>query len=122
MEKKINLAAKKTEYEWQKAMDGFLLTYIPKWYEFLNWIVLLGIFNFLTDLTKDWKIKTLYIISNVGLFFYLQSYFFNIHIAGIPLIKSRAAKRFFSLIIGGLISIGVYFLINSIIPKISGKV
>lgn len=105
MEKKINLLAKKTEYEWQKAFDGFLLSYIPKWYEFLNWIVLLGIFNFLTDLTKDWKIKILYIISNVGLFFYLQSYFFNIHITGTQLIKSKAAKRFFSLFIGGLISL-----------------
>ena len=122
MEKEINFQARKTEHEWQKSVDLFWLKYIPKWYEFLNWIALLGIFSFLSDLIKDWKITSLYIISNIGLFFYLQSYFFNIKIEGIPFVKKKRSKRIVSVIIGGLISLGVYLLIENIIPKISGKV
>lgn len=122
MKKTINFGAQKTEHEWQQAMDRFYLKYIPKWFDFLNWIVLLGIFHFLAEYTQDWKLKLIYTISIIGLWMFLQSYFFNIHLEGLPLMKNDRAKRLFSLIIGGIISTGVIILLNNIIPKISGKV
>jgi len=122
MKKTINFGAKKTEYEWQQAMDGFYLKFIPKWFDFLNWIVLLGIFHFLAEYTQDWKLKIIYAISMIGLWVFLQSYFFNIHLEGLPFMKKESAKRLFSIIIGGMISTGVFILLNNIIPQISGKV
>lgn len=122
MVKKRNFGSRKTELEWQKSIDKFYLTYIPKWFEFLNWIILLGIFNFLSSLTKDWRLNLIYIVSNLSLFFYLQSYFYNIHIEGLPFIQKAKSKRIISVIISGLISLGTYYFIASIIPKISGKV
>jgi uncharacterized membrane protein (DUF373 family) len=122
MEKKIDFGVKKNEYGWQKAVDNFWLAVTPKWFEFLNWIVLLGLFHFLSDYTKDWKIKIVYLVSNIALYFFLQSFFFNLHFEGIPFLKNKTAKRLFSLIIGAIISLGVFFFIQNIIPKIAEKV
>ena len=120
--KKINFNAKKTEYEWQQTIDKFSLKFVPKWFDFLNWIVLLGIFNFLAEYTHDWKLKIIYLISVAGLLMFLQSYFFNIRFDGLPFIKSERAKRSISIIIGGIISTGVFILLSKIIPLISEKI
>lgn len=122
MKKKVDFGAEKTEYEWQEAADNFYLTYVPKWFNFLEWVVLLGVFHFLAWQLNNWVLKTIYAVSLFGFWFFLQSYFFNIHIEGVPLIKSERAKRLFSLIMGGIISTGVFILTDNIVSQISGQV
>lgn len=122
MKKEINLSAQKTEHEWLESIDEFWLKNTPKWFEFLNWIVLLSIFYFLAKQTGDWKILIIFGISFVSLWQFLGSYFYNIHIKGIPFIKNERAERLFSLLIGAIISTGIILLLNDVLPKISGKV
>jgi len=43
---KIDLKTKKTEAGWQKAVDDFWLKATPKWFEWLSWVLILGVFTF----------------------------------------------------------------------------
>lgn len=114
--KKITFNTKKTEAEWIKWMDKTAIKYVPKWYEFLNWLVLLGLLNYLSETSGNVKLKLLYGISIAGMFYYLQSYFYSFEFDGIPFIKKISIKRIFSLLISGLLATGTFMFLRTVIP------
>jgi len=103
-------------------MDKFWIKFVPKWFDFLNWIVLLGIFHFLAEYTKNWTLKVIYAVSMIGLWMYVQSHLFNIHFEGIPFIKSERTEWLISLIIAAVVPLVVFILLSNIVPQISGNV
>jgi len=57
-------------------MDKTAIKYVPKWHEFLNWVILLGLLNYLSESSKNGWLKLLYFVSLAGMFWYLQGCFF----------------------------------------------
>lgn len=73
---KINLNEKKTEAGWQEAIDSFWLNVTPKWFELLEWVIIIGAFTFLAKQTQNMILNIVSGISYFLVFFYLQSVFF----------------------------------------------
>ena len=120
--KQINLKEKKTETEWQKAIDNFWIKAIPRWFEWLGWVLILGTFTFLAEETQNKTLKIVSIVSYFGVFFYLQSFFYTVNIYGFPHIKSEKAERFLSLIISAILSLALWFLLSNLVTEIQGKI
>jgi len=119
---KINLKAQKTEAGWQKAVDDFWLKATPKLFEWLSWVLILGVFTFLD---KNYKIPIIFavvIISYLSLFFYLQAFFFSIEFHGAPFVKSDQGRRLISLLLSGILSYSVWLFLTKIVYVISGKI
>jgi len=113
---KITFNANRTDAEWIRWLDKTALKYVPKWYEFLNWVVLIGLLKFLSETSDNWKLKLIYGISMAGMFWYLQGYFYSLEFDGIPFIKKESIKRIISFTISGLLAIGTYIFLQSVIP------
>ncbi len=109
--KKINLSAKKTEAEWIEANDSFFLKATPVWFEWLEWIIIIGAIQVIADKTQDGFVQLINGISYFFLMFYFMGVFYNIEFHGIPFIKSEGRRRFVSTILSILLSGGTYYLL-----------
>lgn len=118
---KIDFKSKKTEAEWQKALDDFWMKATPKWFEWLGWIIILGAFTFLNKTQENLIIKVITGISYIALFFYLQSFFFSFEFHGLPFVKSEKVRRIISLILSVLLSYGAWLFLREVVSQISGK-
>jgi hypothetical protein len=119
---KIDLKAKKTEADWQKTLDIFWTKATPQWFQWLEWILILGAIAFLTEKTQNITLDIVSGISYIALFFYLQSFFFSLEFHGFPLLRSERAKRLVSLIVSGLLSLTLWLLLTNLVSEIQGKV
>lgn len=119
---KIDFKAQKTEGGWQKAIDDFWLNAIPKWFEWLGWMLILGAFTFLDKNYEIPIVSAVTGISYIALFFYLQSFFFSIEFHGVPFVKSERIRRLISLLISGILSYSVWLFLTKIVSAISGKI
>ena len=119
---KINFNAQKTEAGWQKAVDDFWLKATPKWFEWLSWVLILGVFTFLDKNYESSVISAVFMISYVSLFFYFLAFFFSIEFHGVPFVKSDQGKRLISLLLSGILSYSVWLFLTKIVSAISGKI
>jgi hypothetical protein len=114
--KKITLNINKTDAEWFIWLDKTAIKYVPKWYTFLNWVILLGLLNYLSESSNDWRLKSLYFASLVGMFWYLQGYFYSLEFDGIPFIKKERTKRIISFFMSGLLATSTFWFLQTVIP------
>lgn len=119
---KIDLKVKKTEAGWQKAVDDFWLKATPKLFEWLSWVLILGVFTFLDENYEIPIVSAVIIISYLSLLFYLQSFFFSIEFHGVPFVKSDRIRRLISLLLSGILSYSVWLFLYRIVSAISGKI
>lgn len=117
----VNFKSKKTETQWQSSVDEFWLKVTPLWFDWLQWILVLGAISFLAKQTENRILIFVSGISRFALFFYLQSLFYSIEFKGFP-IKSRRWQRIISLVISGVLSYGIWYLLSSLISQLEGKV
>jgi hypothetical protein len=120
---KIDFNTRKTEAGWQKVFDNFWIKATPKWFEWLRWLLIIGVFTILSKTQENTIIEYVLGISYVALFFYFQSFFFSIEFHGLPFVKSEKARRTISLILSAalLVCTGL-FLSKVILPIISRKI
>jgi hypothetical protein len=118
---KINLNEKKTEAGWQEAIDSFWMNVTPKWFELLEWVIIIGAFTFLANLTKNMILNIVSGISYISVFFYLQSVFFSLEIFGFPKISSERSRKIVSLTISAILSLGLWLILNKLVSEIQGK-
>lgn len=119
---KINLNEKKTEAGWQEAIDSFWLNVTPKWFELLEWVIIIGAFTFLAKQTQNMILNIVSGISYFLVFFYLQSVFFSLEIFGFPKISSERSRRIMSLTISAILSFGLWLILTKLISEIQGKI
>ena len=115
---KIDFKTKKTEAEWQRAIDRFWLALTPRWFEWLSWITILGVITFLAEKTNSSAMNLIKIISYIALFMYFQSFFFKFELENIPGIQSAGIARLISLLISGSLAVGVWLLLQFAICKL----
>jgi hypothetical protein len=119
---KIDIEARKTEYGWQRTIDNFWLKGTPKWFEWLEWVIILGVFTFLDKNYEIPVISIIVVISYLAFLFYFNSFFFSIEFHGVPYVKSNRKRRLVSLILSAILTIGVLSLLTRTVSAISGKI
>ncbi len=119
---KINLNEKKTEAGWQETIDSFWMNVTPKWFELLEWVIIIGAFTFLAKQTQNMILNIVSGISYISVFFYLQSVFFSLEIFGFPKISSGRYRRIVSLTISAILSLGLWLILNKLVSEIQGKI
>ena len=113
----------KIHYGLYGKFDQISLKYIPMWFEFLNWIILLGIFYFLnTQLKNNWTLIIIFTISILGLWKFLQSYIYIILSREVNFIKNDFYKKFFSWVMAIILSGLIYGWLINLIPQINDKI
>ena len=81
---KVNISAKKTEAGWAEANDNSFLSATPIWFDWLEWITILGIVQVVADKTQDQYVKLISSLSYAFLAFYLFAFFYRFEFVGIP--------------------------------------
>jgi hypothetical protein len=114
--KRIDVRVKKTEAGWIDWMDKITFTNVPKWFDFIEWLFLLGAMSYLVEKTNSVYIKIIYAISYVFLSIYVFRYFLSIDYILFPFIKSVKIQLLISVILGGLLGYASHLLIQKIIP------
>ena len=107
-EKKIvDFKHEETEAGWIQLNDNFFRKNVPIYFNWLSWILILGVFQYLFEAAQVMKIKVLigFIlgVSQVSLLLYFNSIFFRIEFRGFPFIKSRGITSLISLILSGVL-------------------
>lgn len=119
---KVNFKSKKTEEQWQASIDEFWIKVTPLWFDWLQWILVLGVISFLAKETDNKILIGVSGFSYLAFFFYLQSLFYSIEFKGFPIIQSKRGQRIISLIVSGVLSYAIWYLLFSLISQIQGKV
>lgn len=116
---------KKTEAEHQGDIDNFYFTFVPKWFTFINWLLALGVLNYVEARTTSLWVSVIYVVSFVFLFMFLQTSFYNFPFYKLlpsKLLRSKRVAFLFSLISAFAISLFIQlYLLNHIISELSIK-
>jgi hypothetical protein len=119
---KIDMNSKKTEPRWQEVIDNFWKKVTPLWFDWLQWVLVLGVLGYVANQTKNIILVIIYAFSYMAFFFYMQSTFFSIEFVGFNGIKSLRIQRVLSIVISGSLSIAIWLLLSNVIIQIQGKV
>ncbi len=116
---------KKTEAERIEDMDTFFLKYTPLWFEFIGWIILLGALKYIEQTSQSKWVGLIYILSFLGLYFYLQALLYNFPFFKFLPSKFIKSERFafvFSITTAGIsLFILHFYLLEKIITDLSTK-
>jgi len=115
----IDLDKKKTEAGWQRGLDVFFITAIPKWFEFLNWLVILGLFRYLVVVTDNLLIKLIYYLSIIGLYKYIEAMIFNIRFKSRGFSKLGKYRRVISFTLSFLVITLIFQSLNIVVKLIT---
>lgn len=119
---KVDLKAEKTETEWQKVLERFWKKATPRWFEWLEWVLILGVLTFAAEQTGSLILSIVSGFSFVALFFYLQGVFYSFELYGLPWVKAERTRRALSLIASGLLSYALWLFLIRLVAEIQGKV
>lgn len=116
---------KKTEVEHLDDIDNFFLTFVPKWFTFIGWLLALGVLNYVEARTTSLWVSVIYALSFVFLFMFLQTSFYNFPFYKLlppELLRSRRVAFLFSLISAFAVSLFLQlYLLKHIIAELSIK-
>jgi hypothetical protein len=106
----IDFSSRKTESEWQSAIDNFWLKATPKLFEWTGWVALLAGLDFVNAQNPSVALWILIVLCKTSLFFYFNAYFSRFDWRGIVSSKSRGVIRVISLAIAGVVTIAAQML------------
>src|SRR5437762_602461 len=105
----VDFRLRETEAGWQRILDRFGLAAAPRWFEWLEWILVLGAFQYLGEKSGSPLAKLIPGISVGLLWFYFNGFFFRIEFKGWFRIKSPIAERFVSIAVSGILATCFWF-------------
>ncbi|UCH82296.1 MAG: hypothetical protein JSW20_06585 [Nitrospiraceae bacterium] len=85
----VDLKKKDTEYGWILSVDRMALKFVPSWFTYLSWILILAAFQFLFNKSDHWIIGSIIAFSSVAIWRYLIAVFWQYEFRGLPFIKSE---------------------------------
>ena len=117
---KIDFETQDTEAGWQNRLDRLLLVAAPKWFEWMEWLLILGALTFVSEKTSNIAVQLITSISYVFLLLYFQHYFYKFEFVNMPLVKKhQRVARATSIAVSCLLGVGVYLLIKFSIADIT---
>ncbi len=100
----IDLRHRETEAGWQHVIDAFALAAVPKWFEWLGWVLVLSAFQFVANESAHPAARVIPRVCGALLFLYFNAFFFRLHFKGWPGITSPRVERTVSIVVSGALS------------------
>ena len=119
---KIDFKTEKTDQQRIEDWDNFWIKITPIWFDWMQWVLVLGLIGYLVEQTKNTILSVIYGFSYISFYAYIQGIFYSMNFQGFPFIQSERAQRGASTILSGIIAILIWFLISSVISELKGKV
>lgn len=119
---RVDFQARKSEAGWQEALDRFWRRATPLWFEWLEWVLILGVISFVAEKTQSLLLLILRRLSYVALFFYLNAVFYQFEFHGFPFVTSDKLRRTLSLPLSGIVAFGVYLILSRMVGQLEGRV
>lgn len=108
----VDFSARKSEAEWQEALDSFWLAATPHWFEWLGWLLIMAALTYVVRISGSAVPTVVLGLSYAALFMYLQSFLFRFRFVGLPRISNPRVARGISLAISGGLATGTYLLLR----------
>jgi hypothetical protein len=116
----IDLQAKKTEEEWQQFNNRVIPSATKLWFDWVEWVLIMGALWYLMGKTKSWAVGIAVVISFVMFTAYFNSYILNqISFYNFPFVKSEKVTRWLSLSLAVAISFGISLLLRAVIFEVA---
>ena len=91
------------------------IKFMPIWFRFLELIIIMGVFQYLAELTNHWLIKIISVLNYLSFGLYIQSIFFCVeHVY----IKNKKIRRIFALLFATLITFLLLIFVTIVITQI----
>ncbi|UTD16550.1 hypothetical protein HER15_14150 [Tenacibaculum mesophilum] len=94
-----------------KKFDRIILKSIPKLFEFLGWVAILGGLQYVSVKSGDYGMLAVYFISLLGFMFYIQVYIYNEFFKKIK--TENLWTSFLSLFLSAVLGLGTFFFKQS---------
>lgn len=122
----FNKSIEKTESEWRKTIgiDHFYLSWTPKWFQFVEWLIILGVLEYTRRETKSILITLLYFFSILMLQSFISTVADQIPFYKVmpkKYIKDGKHARRLSILISILVLIPIIFLLMEVITLLSNN-
>ncbi len=92
-----------------------------RWFNWLEWVLVLGAFEYLAGKHGAWLARLISAISIPILWFYFNGFFFRIQFKGLFRAKSVNAERIASIIISGILASGCWFIAQTVAKAIAAN-
>jgi hypothetical protein len=109
----VDFRRRDTETGWLGTLDRFGLAAAPIWFEWLEWVLVLGAFEYLAIKTGAGVVRFIVLASIGLLWFYFNGFFYRIHFKGWFRIQSRSVERVVSIIVSGLLAMIFWFAVQA---------
>ena len=97
----VDLAAKKTETDWQAAIDKFWLAATPEIFKWLGWVVALAVLKLIDEKSGSKTVSATRGLCFVAMIFYFNAFFFQFVFVNPPIVRNPKVRWFVSLAISG---------------------
>ncbi len=116
------LAKPANEQRLIEEMDAFFLSATPRWFDFVSWLLMLGALKYLDDTAQHWLIRTVFALSWIFFYFYLQRCLYNFPFYRLVpgrWINSDKFAFVFSISVGAAILVVVNLSLDTIVELIA---
>lgn len=100
----VDLAATKTEAQWQASIDRFWLAATPEIFKWLGWVAALATLSFIQQKSPSIVVSALRGVCYVAMIFYFNAFFYQFVFLNPPFMKSAKGRWFVSLAISGALA------------------
>lgn len=107
---KIDLDLKDTELGWFKRFDKFYLKFVPNWFNWLGWLLILGAFQYILELSKSRIICVIYYWTILLLFRYFYAVFDGIEFVGTVFNNYRKTQIVFEIIFTSITTFAFWYI------------
>jgi hypothetical protein len=99
-------------------MGEFFLNATPLWFDWLKWVIIIGVIKVVADKTQDPLVQLSLGISYIFLMLYLMGFFYRIDFH-IPSIKSEGKRLIISALLSGLLSTSIFIFLNHLTDRLT---
>jgi len=117
----IDLPPRETEPGWQGVCDRFGLGAAPTWFNWLEWVLVLGAFDYVATKNGAWLARLAAAISLGLLWIYFNAFFFRLQSKGWFGIRSAGVERTVSTVASSLLAALFWFAAQAIAATIAAN-
>ena len=117
----IDLAAKETEYEWTRTLDDFWKKVGPQWFQWLEWMIILGALDFAASDTESTVLRLATGLSYGILWLYLSAVTSSVEWRGWQRSWPGWARRIVSSVLSALLMVALSLLLTGVARDIQGR-
>ncbi len=117
----VNFRRRETEGGWFRTLDRFGLAAAPVWFDWLEWVLVLGAFEYFAGKNGAWLARLISAISIPILWFYFNGFFFRIYFRGWFRIRSANTERIVSIFVSGILASGCWYAAQAIAKTIAAN-